>query len=356
MTLPPLRLVLTAAGCPGASTLIRMLKANGEREIAIHGVDMRGDAIGRFLCDSFETVPAGKSPEYISTMLRIVEREQPDVLFVQSSYEVGYIAPHKAAFEALGGRTLVASPEAIDLCNDKAAMHAALATEPVPQPRLVMPTSLDEFVEGARDLGYPDAPVCFKPPVSKGSRGFRVLSADVDKIDLLLNERPSNLFMTLDEFVALFAGVEPFPRLMLMEYVEGVEFTVDALCDNGEIVLVQAKTREAIDTGLAMAFKTVERPDLVEVAKHVCKRLGLDWFVNIQFRGDRLLEVNPRVSTFVYQEDFILPYLGIKYALGELDSAGIVAAQGRLRSSRRTVRYYDQVFWDVDGGAGRAGP
>ena len=46
MTLAPLKLVLTAAGCPGASTLIRMLKANGEREIVIHGVDVRPDAVG----------------------------------------------------------------------------------------------------------------------------------------------------------------------------------------------------------------------------------------------------------------------------------------------------------------------
>ena len=29
MTLQPLSIVLTAVGCPGASTLIRMLKANG---------------------------------------------------------------------------------------------------------------------------------------------------------------------------------------------------------------------------------------------------------------------------------------------------------------------------------------
>ena len=70
MTLPPLKLVLTAAGCPGASTLIRQLKANGEREIVIHGVDMRPDAVGRFLCDGFSLVPAGASPEYIPAARR----------------------------------------------------------------------------------------------------------------------------------------------------------------------------------------------------------------------------------------------------------------------------------------------
>jgi carbamoyl-phosphate synthase large subunit len=347
VALPPLKLFLTATGCPGAATLIRMFKANGEREIEIFGVDARGDAIGRFLCDGFETVPLGAAPEYIPALLGIVARERPDVLFVQSSYEVGYVAHHRGAFEKLGAKVLVAGPEAIDLCNDKAAMHAALSGLPVPQPKLLLPADLEAFVAGARALGYPDVPVCFKPPVSKGSRGFRILSAAVDKVHLLLHERPNNLYLTLDEFVALFTGVEPFPTLMLMECVAGVEFTVDALVDRGEIVLAQAKTRESIDTGLAMSFRSVDRPDLLEVSRHICRRLGLQWFVNIQFKGDHLLEVNPRVSTFVFQDDFILPYLGVKYALGELDGDALRAAQARVRPSRRTMRYYDQVFWDI---------
>ena len=352
MTLPPLSIVLTASGCPGASTLVRMLKANGEREIVIHGLDARGDAIGRFLCDSFSTVPWGVSGDYIEALLKTVEERRPDVLFVQSSLEVGPVARHKAEFERLGAKVLVAEPGAVDVCNDKAAMHRALTNEPVRQPELIMPASLDEFVEGARRLGYPDRPVCFKPPVAKGSRGFRILRPQVDRRHILLNERPNDVQMTLDEFVALFRDAPEFPRLMLMEFVaEGIEFTVDALVENGGMLLYQAKTREAIDTGLAMAFKTVERPDLVEASRHICRRLGLDWFANIQFKGDALLEVNPRVSTFVYQEDFILPYLGIKRALGELPDAELASIQARVRTSRRTVRYYDQVFWDVEAGA-----
>ena len=125
--------------------------------------------------------------------------------------------------------------------------------------------------------------------------------------------------MTLDEFVSLFRDAVEFPRLMVMEYIDGPEHTVDALVEDGRILLHQVKTRERIDAGLAMSFSTVDRPDLVEAAPRVCEALQLDWFVNIQFKGDRLLEVNPRVSTFVFQEDFDLPYLGIKRALGELD-------------------------------------
>ncbi len=347
MTLPPLKLVLTAVGCPGAATLIRMLKANGEREVVIHGLDMSDEAVGRFLCDSYEQVPPGSDDEYPAALEAIVARERPDIVFAQSSAEVGPLAQHRESLERHGARVLVAAAEAIALCNDKATMAAALEGLPVSQPRTLQPTSLAEFVAGCRDLGYPGVPVCFKPPVAKGSRGFRVLSADVDRVRRLLHERPQSRSMTLEEFVELFRDVESFPRLMLMEYLDGPEYTVDALADGGELVLHQTKTRERVETGVAMAFSTVDRPDLVETARHVCRAAGLDWFVNVQFIGGRLLEVNPRVSTFVYQEDFILPYLGIKYALGELDGRAIAAAQARVRTARRTIRYYDQIFWDV---------
>jgi carbamoyl-phosphate synthase large subunit len=346
MTLAPIKIVLTAVGCPGASTLIRMLKANGERHVEIHGVDMRMDAVGRFLCDGFDLVPAGASPGYIPALATIVEKVRPDVLFVQSSHEIETVASHRDVFEALGARVLADGVNGIRTAGDKAKMHAACGEIPVAQPDLLMPATLEEFIAGARTLGYPDVPVCFKPPVAKGSRGFRILSAHVDRVHDLLCERPINRFMTLADFEDLFRGVEPFPDLMLMEYVDAPEVTVDLFADKGEVVFHQVRTREEFLTGLAMAFKTVDRPDLVESTRKVVRHLELDYYQSVQWIGGKLLEINPRVSTFVYQEDFIIPYLGIKYALGELDAAGVALAQSKLRFSRRSVRYYDQVFWD----------
>ena len=347
MTLPPLKLVLTAVGCPGASTLIRMLKANGEREISVHGVDMRADAIGRFLCDGFDLVPAGASPGYIPALAAVVEKVRPDLLFVQSSHEIEIVARQRGVFEALGARVLADGVDGIATAGDKALMHAACSQISVPQPTLLLPRSLDEFVTGARELGYPDVPVCFKPPVAKGSRGFRILSAEVDRVHELLHERPINRYMTLPEFEGLFRGVEPFPRLMLMEYVDAPEITVDLFADKGAVVFHQTRTREEFLTGLAMAFKTIDRPELVDLSRKVVRHLGLDYYQSVQWIGGKLLEINPRVSTFVYQEDFNIPYLGIKYALGELTRDDVADVQARVRTSRRSVRYYDQVFWDA---------
>ncbi len=66
----------------------------------------------------------------------------------------------------------------------------------------------------------------------------------------------------------------------------------------------------------------------MDVAASIVRELELDHFFNIQLVGDTVIEINPRISTVVYQEDLNLPYLGVKLALGELDEADL-ARRGR---------------------------
>ena len=70
--------------------------------------------------------------------------------------------------------------------------------------------------------------------------------------------------------------------------------------------------------GLAMYFATLDDPGLMEIADRIVAELSLDCFFNIQLVGEHVIEVNPRISTIVYQDDLNLPYLGVKHALGEL--------------------------------------
>lgn len=347
MRLPKLKVLLTAVGCPGGVTMIRALKNNGEREIAIVGADMRPEAGGRFFVDEFYTVPAGRSPDFIPRLIEIVQRERPDVLLPQSSYEVYPIALHRDEFESRGVPVVVAGPRAIKLSNDKGLMYKALAGSDVPCPHMMTCDSLTAFAQAVHSLGYPERPVCFKPTISKGSRGFRVLCAETDRVDMLVNRRADETTMTLEEALNILQKADPFPALIVMEFVAGQEHTVDVFCRSGQVLMGFVKTREAIKAGLAMYFETVNRPDLRRCAEQVTHALSLDYFANVQFKGDKLLEVNPRVSTFVHQENFNMPYLGIKYVLGEIDERGLRAAQQQVRTTRCSVRYYDQVFYDA---------
>jgi biotin carboxylase len=321
---------------------VRSLQQNGQRELAVVGTDMSARRGGRSICDTFHVVPPGSSDEFPGHLAELARREGVDAVFPLSSFEVAAVSKAVDQFEV---PVLVASPEAIAACNDKARTMDLCARLGVPIPRSITATSPDELRAAAHELGYPDVDVCTKPTALKGSRGFLVISAQPNRRWHILEARPGPIPLTLEETLAAM-GDDDFPTLLVMDYLKGKEHTVDAICRSGRFLVGHAKTREAVRAGLAMYFETADEPELVESSRALCAELGVDWFVNVQFIDGRLLEINPRISTIVYQEDFNMPYLAVRLVLGEIDETELAAQQSRVRMTRRAIRYYDQVEYD----------
>ncbi len=341
----PLTVLLTASGVPGSAALIRALRENGEREVRIVGTDMSELAIGRHFCDAFHVVPAGSEPGFTDVLVEICEREPIDAVLPQSSYELLPLAEGKERF----GETtvLVASPEAVRRSNDKAETYALLDSIGVRGPAWRPVSGAESVSAAARELGYPDEDVAFKPLVSSGSRGFRVLSASADRRRQLFENRPGVAeALRLEELIELLGNDET--EALVMELARGPERTIDGIARDGRIVLGHPKTREEMRAGLAMYFQTLDDPGLMDVAAKIVAELELDHFFNIQLVGDAVVEINPRISTIVYQEDLNLPYLGLKHALGELNDEDLASHANRVRPSRKALRYFDQVEWDAD--------
>jgi len=337
----PLTILVTASGAPGSPRLLRALREGDGRPVRLVGVDMRDESAGRFLCDRFRRVPPGSHPGYLEALLEVAEQERVDLVFPQSSAEVGAIA---AGAERFGVPVLVSGPDAIERASAKSETVRLAERLGIPQPRTIAASDANGFRAAAAELGYPGRDVCMKPLEAKGSRGFRVLSAGADRREQLLGARPGTLLpLTLADAVEILDGGEGFPEMLVMELVEGEELAVDALCRDGRTLIASAKTREAFRAGLAMEFRIIDRPDLLEHSRRLVEALALDWIVNVQFLGDRLLEINPRISTLVYQPDLNLPWLAVRLALGEIDADEVAALDGRTTIGRRVTRYYDQV-------------
>ena len=240
---------------------------------------------------------------------------------------------------------LVSSPDAIRRSNDKAASYELLHRLGVPAPEFRRVNGAAEVEAAARELGYPDRAVCFKPVFSSGSRGFRVLDPTVDRAHQLLHERPGSVSMRLEEALELLPD-EGGTELLVMELASGGERTIDGIANGERVVLGHPKTREAMRAGLAMYFVTLADDELMAVADKIVRELAIEWFFNIQLVGDRVIEINPRISTVVYQDDLNLPWLGIKRALGELSDEELAAMHERVKPGRTALRYFDQVEWD----------
>jgi carbamoyl-phosphate synthase large subunit len=343
VTLAPVTVLVSASGAPGTAALLRGLRENGEREVRVVGTDMSERSIGRHLCDAFHRVPAGADPAFADAILDVVERERVDVVLPQSSFDLEGLAAHRDRF---GVPVLVSGPDAIHRSNDKAETYAFLHRLGLPAPAFRRVNGAAEVEAAARELGYPERPVCFKPVFSSGSRGFRILDPTVDRAHQLLHERPGSVAMRLEEAVELLPA-EGGPDLLVMELATGGERTIDGIADGRAVVLGHPKTREAMRAGLAMYFVTLADDRLMAIADAIVAELGIEWFFNIQLVGEMVIEVNPRISTIVYQHDLDLPYLGVKRALGEVSDDELRALRSRIRPGRTALRYFDQVEWDA---------
>jgi len=335
-------ILLSASGAPGSARLIRALHENGERDVRIVGTDMSEQAIGRHLCDAFHVVPPGSSPDYPDAILDLVEREHVDVVLPQSSFDLEALSVARDRFSV---PVLVSSPQTVHRSNDKAESYELLRRIGVPTVEFRRVAGARQVEAAARELGYPDRPVCFKPVFSSGSRGFRILDPTVDRAHQLLHERPGSVAMRLEEALELLPD-EGGTELLVMELATGGERTIDGIADGRRVVIGHPKTREAMRAGLAMYFVTLADDGLMETADTIVRELRIEWFFNIQLVGEHVIEVNPRISTLVYQEDLNLPWLGVKRALGEIADEALEAMRTRVRPGRTALRYFDQVEWD----------
>ena len=348
--------LLTGAGAPGASGIVRSLRRQDERTVRVVGVDADPSAYGFELVDAHDTVPHGDDEEYVPAMADLVDREGVDVVLPLTTAELQPLADGRDAIDAT---VMVSDRDALAVANDKGRLYQFLADrgfEAAPEFRRV--ADADAFREAVHALGYPDRPVCFKRPVASGMRGFRVLDERTDRLTQLLTEKPDTAVTTLDEVLPVLTSGETFPELAVMEYLPGEEYSVDALAMGDSVGPVVPRTRSRTRAGITFEGTVEHREDLIEEAGAICRELGLSYNVNLQFREaadgtPKIIEINPRVSGTIVMcvgAGANLPYLGVKHALGEQPEQVDVAWGTEM------VRYWQELFRSPDGDAYHVGP
>lgn len=339
-----LTVLLTGAGAPGASGIVKSLRLPEERDVRIVGVDMNPDAYGFALVDEGYVVPAGGDDAYVPRMVDIADREAVDVVLPLTTAEIEPLAANRDAFDAA---IMVSESDPLAVANDKGRLYGFLEQEGfdvAPEYRRV--DSEAAFVDAVEDLGYPESPVCFKPPVASGMRGFRILDDRTDRLTRLLEEKPDSAITTLEEVLPVLSSADTFPELAVMEYLPGEEYSVDVLAMGDEVGPVVPRSRARTRAGISFEGVVEERTALIEAAEAISTALGLEYNVNVQFKYDadgdpKVIEINPRVAGTIIMCVGVganLPYLGVKYALGEPLPAVDV------QWGTRMVRYWTELF------------
>lgn len=347
-----LTVLITGAGAPGAPGIIKSLRMVKERKIRIIGVDIDLESSGFAMVDGWYKGERAESKDFIPRILEICDEECVDVVIPLVTNELMKFAKSVSEFEKIGTKVIISRPEGLRIANNKYLLMQICKENEIPTPQFYKVQSWDEFKHTVYELGYPDLPVCFKPPVSRGLRGFRILKEDISRLDLLMNYKPTDVFTTLEDVCKVLKNAEPFPELLVMEYLPGKEYSVDVLVNNGKALIVIPRSRDKIKMGISFVGTTEDNGTIIKYSKKIVNLLGLHGNIGLQFKLDaneipKIIESNPRVQGTIVlctAAGVNMVYDAVKLALNEK----VGERQEDVKWGIKMIRYWDEVY--VKGG------
>ena len=315
--------LITGVGAPGSISTIYALKHNYEgRKVRVIGVDVDKLAVGQKHVDAFHTIPYPHEKTFIPSLLNIAKNEGVDVVLPLVTNELLLLSKAKPVFREEGIEVAVSSPESIEKANNKAELLALSKSLGLPTPTFYIAHTKEELEEAAYSLGYPAKDVVVKPAISRGMRGFRILSEKGENINDFYEKKPNLPKTTLKELLKIFDDELPIP-LVVMEYLEGKEYTIDVFRDGSNVIAIP-RLREKIRCGISFVAKVERRKDLISASEKLANALGMEYAFGFQFKPSHtslgLLECNPRVQGTMItavEAGINMIYLSVKKALNE---------------------------------------
>jgi len=349
--LKDITILTSACGSPSAPGGLNLLKSVTERKIRIVGVDMSSDPSIKYLVDQFYKVPPATDPSYCDIILDICKKEHVDIYFPTISYEVGVVSKRKAEFDKIGTIISASDPEAVNIANNKLKTYMVLEKAGIPVPKYIGVSSVEEFEEGCKKMGYPEKPVCIKIVNGSGSRGVRIIDAKKSRYDIYAYEKPNSFYTSYEDMLAILKGADHLEQMMLLEVMNGPEFTVDILADKGKVLYEVG--RENVVSLMSIAQESIVKYDehAYKVAKDVVELLKMDGNVGFDFMRDKngvavLMDINPRITatiSVIGASGVNLRYLRIKQLLGE------PLPECEPVYGTRLKRRYGEIYTDPDG-------
>ena len=244
------------------------------RELGIPGAvvatDVSAYSPAVHVADRAYRVPLASDPNYIEEILGLCESERISLFVPTIDDELPVCGAAVESFLLRGVFPACSSLTTALVCNDKYATCALLRRHGIPAAVTYLPGELP---------AAPRFPLFIKPRGGRGAVGaYPVRTA---------------------RELAFFLDYVELP--IVQEYLDGPEYTIDVLCDaGGRPLSIVPRERVVIRSGVIDRGRTVNSPELIQLAERVCAVIPFVGPLNIQCRMRDgvpvVFEINPRFS------------------------------------------------------------
>lgn len=338
--------MMTGAGAPGAAGILKCLEQ--DNNVHVVSADADPEATGKYLVKEFVCIPTADKPDFTDKVLSICREKNIHVLMPLVTKELIPLSQRIKEFELAGTKLLVSSTASLEIANNKSRLYEFLQWRGLKIPDFRVVENVEQFQNAVAELGHPSKQVCFKPSVSNGSRGFRIITEQFNEADILFNQKPSNVFIRLNDALRVLSSAH-FPELLVSQYLPGDEYSVDCLCNQGNALLVLPRLRKKMVNGISVKGEFVREDKIIDYCTRIIKELQLHGNIGIQVKANDegeflVLEINPRVQGTISAAlgaGVNLPLLAVKQELG----LPILPEELIIKWGVRFSRYWEEVFY-----------
>lgn len=141
--------------------------------------------------------------------------------------------------------------------------------------------------------------VCFKPDISQGGSGFRIIDNKIGPKNIITGY--VTVRNTYDYYLDKIKNLDSFSPLIVLQYLSGFEYSIDCLGDGKNLLF--CGIREKSDK----TRRLIKNYVLESIAKEIQAVFKFSYLYNIQIRAENgtyyLLEINPRYSagSYIYE-------------------------------------------------------
>jgi biotin carboxylase len=281
----------------------------------------------------FHREPSGlNTADYLDWCLAFCRAQRVDI-FIPGKASTAIAGAH-ARFAAQGTRVLSTADEpTLALIHDKAGFYASVDLPQAPVAQFRPFENLAQFDAGYAELRPHHDKLCIKPSNSVFGLGFSVVDEQRSSAALLLAGVAYHIGR--DDLRRGLAELGELRTMLLMEYLDGHEYSVDCVGDDGRLVCSVAR-KKPLEAGLGQLIDP--RADIIEACSRLARAYRLNGVFNVQFREGggklRLLEINPRMSGGIGMACLAgpnLPYIALRGFADGYAQVAIPALRGGMR-------------------------
>lgn len=336
--LEQINVLITAVGGPTGLGILKCLK--GIENLHLIGTDSQRHTAGNMFCDKLYCISrVSNLEEYKKEIAEIVRNEKIDIIFPTLQDEIVIYQEFK---EELQTKVALPLSHNFEVLIDKEKLYKYLEENNLNEyiPKYQVFQTNDELKQIIKQRFNDDQYVCVKGVQGHSGLGFGILTNRKNYLEAL--SKGINKVYNIEDYYEINSN----SRRIVMEYLSGVEYSVDVLMHDGEVIVAVPRRRDRVSNGIVIDGIVEKNQEIIDMASKIAQSIAYNGFINLQFinsnEGYKVTDVNSRFcgsQVMSFGADVNFPYLYIKYNL--MNDYVTVSPKWNTRM----LRYWESCFF-----------